>query len=120
MIFIIYLADGSTCYECFRKPSFVSSESAITAESNHDSEKTVRHGLNELPVKLDIQIRQMWGNDIRFIYPGLSSAQMDDDVDVRHGGLVYKYNESHVTIFAPNRHDGYGLGGVVETGISST
>ena len=52
-----------------------------------------------------------------FTFPGLGSSQVDDDNPYKYGGVIYKYNETHVVIQAPNTNDGYDNGSSIFTGI---
>ena len=67
-------------------------------------------------MKVDIQVRSMWGNDVAYVFPGLGSAQVDDDEDYPHGGVIYKYNEDEVVILTANKFDNYPTGAVIDTG----
>ena len=58
------------------------------------------HPLNEVPVKVDVQIKIVKdGED--YIFTGTGTAQRDDDVNLPYGGLVYVYDATNVILYPP-------------------
>ncbi|XP_062588073.1 uncharacterized protein LOC134249741 [Saccostrea cucullata] len=73
---------------------------------------------NELPLKVDVQVRLHTGSD--FIFPGSGITQRTDDSDSPYGGVVYKYKaDSSIRIMVPKRENGKASGVSVFSGESS-
>ncbi|CAG2206689.1 unnamed protein product [Mytilus edulis] len=81
-------------------PPFISSWRAVTANGDaKEVEFTVPHGLNELPMKVDVQVRVEFNNTY-FYFNALNSAQSGSHNN-EYGGIVYMFNETNVKIIAP-------------------
>ncbi|XP_063446780.1 uncharacterized protein LOC134726310 [Mytilus trossulus] len=82
-------------------PDFVSSWVTISAYSNPEID--ISHGLNELPLKVEVQIKvfdhSFLGKDILFLATG--SAQRGNDNALPFGGVLYVYNNETIKIMAP-------------------
>ncbi|XP_060075295.1 uncharacterized protein LOC132554984 [Ylistrum balloti] len=105
-------ADG-VCGGCFKAPDFTSSYILMEAQTDQ-SEEIVEHGLNEVPIKVDVQVKPINTSD--YVFPGLGSAQRDDDEPGTYGGVVYKYNDISVVLYVPNRNDDSSSGTIIYTG----
>lgn len=88
----------------------------MEAQNSQKSEITVRHGLNELPSLVDVQVKPEDGFNDGFIFPGIGSAQRDDDLNTPYGGIVYMYNENTTVLMAPNKNDDFSSGSIIYTG----
>lgn len=102
--------------QCVKHPTFISSWTKIVAQDSSQSEIVINHNLNEIPIKVDVQVKQVTGNDTDFIFTGIGSAQRDDDYDSIYGGIVYMYDNNSVILIAPNRNDGSNKGVSIFTG----
>ncbi|XP_062616090.1 uncharacterized protein LOC134277800, partial [Saccostrea cucullata] len=91
-----------------------------TLSVNDASPQAVPHTLNELPAKVDVQVKIIQSGK-EYIFPGLGSVPKDDDISNEYGGVVYAYNSSHVLLFIPviKSSGGGGTGRVLTTGGSS-
>ncbi|XP_069112835.1 uncharacterized protein [Argopecten irradians] len=107
---------NGTCGDCFKPPEFTSPYITMEAQTDQ-SEEIVEHGLGEVPIKVDVQVRAI--NTTDHVFPGLGSAQRDDDQPGPYGGVVYKYNDVSVVFYAPNRNDGSSSGTIIYTGNST-
>ncbi|XP_060084629.1 uncharacterized protein LOC132563886 [Ylistrum balloti] len=107
---------SSACGSCYKKPTFTSGKTVLEAQIS-PSEAVFEHELNVIPVKVDVQVTPK--SDPQSIFPGVGSAQRDDDEDGPYGGVVYKYNDGSVIVYAPNRWDGFSTGSVIYTGGST-
>lgn len=110
---------GSTSKRSIGAPSYISKWFHMKAydSNNKWSKVIIEHGLNELPVKVDVQVKSMSGADNDWIFTGASATLADDDTGEDYGGAVYFYNETHVILSVPvasntNKRQGY----VVTTG----
>ncbi|XP_061195151.1 sushi, von Willebrand factor type A, EGF and pentraxin domain-containing protein 1-like [Saccostrea echinata] len=84
-------------------------------ELSGESPIVIPHPLNELPVKVDVQVKVIHGG-MEYIFPGLGSAQRDDDIATDYGGVGYIYNELDVKIYVPvAQNNGNGQGWVITT-----
>ena len=104
----------------FYAPRFISDWYNATARDNNSALITIRHGLDQYPAKVDVQIK-VHVNDQDNIFTGVGSAQRDDDLDYEYGGIVYKYNTDHVLLSTPfSAKDGIGSdkGGIAFLGIA--
>ncbi|XP_033755208.1 uncharacterized protein LOC117338115 isoform X2 [Pecten maximus] len=109
-----YLTEASgDCGGCFKPPDFTSPYILMEAQTDQ-SKEIVEHGLNEVPIKVDVQVRAI--NTTDPVFPGLGSSQRDDDEPAPYGGVVYKYNDISVVLYAPNRNDGSSSGTIIYTG----
>ncbi|XP_061187998.1 uncharacterized protein LOC133196068 [Saccostrea echinata] len=73
---------------------------------------------NELPLKVDVQVKAHTGSD--FIFPGSGITQRTDDSDSPYGGVVYKYKaDSSIRIMVPKRENGKSSGITLFSGGSS-
>ncbi|XP_033755777.1 uncharacterized protein LOC117338529 [Pecten maximus] len=116
----IYHTDATIkCGTCLQPPNYVSSYVKLKAQSVH-SEAIIQLNITQVPIKVDIQVRPISGSDTNFVFPGLGSSQRDDDKSGVYGGVVYKYNETSVKLYVPNRHDNSGDGTVIFTGYNNT
>ena len=83
---------------------------------NGTSPVTIPHPLNEIPGKVDVQVKVTHGGQDYF-FPGIGSGQSDDDILAQYGGVAYLYNHLHVRVFIPKeRSDSHGIGRVITTG----
>ena len=97
-------------------PSFVSQWFTMASQNPSLAERIIEHGLNELPVKVDVQIKSTSNSDDEWIFPGDCVLQSDDDVWDEYSGVVYLYNETHVHLRAPNKNNNKASGILVSTG----
>lgn len=76
----------------------------------------IPHPFLELPAKVDVQVKVVHeGNE--YIFPGLGSAQRDDDLVTDYGGVGYLYSDVDVKIYVPvTQNNGNGPGRVLLTG----
>ena len=83
---------------------------------NGRSPVTIPHPLNEIPGKVDVQVKVTHGGQDYF-FPGIGSGQSDDDILAQYGGVAYLYNHLHVLVFIPKEKlSGQGIGRVITTG----
>ena len=71
-------------------------------EAYDDPEVTISHGLNEFPLKVEVQIKVYdpgLNKDVYFLAMG--SAQKGNDNTHQYGGVVYVYNNEIIKILAP-------------------
>ncbi|XP_062616084.1 uncharacterized protein LOC134277792 [Saccostrea cucullata] len=73
---------------------------------------TVSHPFNEIPAKVDVQVK-VTENGKEYIFPGLGSIQRDNDINTPYGGVAYTYNETSVLLIVPK---GKNIGRVIYTG----
>lgn len=99
-----------------KPPSFVSRWFLIKSYDPKLSEFAIEHGLNELPVKVDVQVKSVSGAYNDWIFTGAPAIQSDDDTGEEYGGVFYLYNETHVILRAPSKSNDAGRGFVVFTG----
>nr|XP_022290621.1 uncharacterized protein LOC111102248 [Crassostrea virginica] len=86
---------------------------------NGTSPVTIPHLLNEIPGKVDVQVKVNHGGQDYF-FPGIGSGQSDDDILAQYGGVAYLYNHLHVRVFIPKeKSDSHGIGRVITTGEGS-
>ncbi|XP_033755345.1 uncharacterized protein LOC117338198 [Pecten maximus] len=102
-----------SCGSCFRQPTYTSSTTVLEAQTSQ-SQAQFEHEVGVTPVKVDIQVTPEF--DTQSIFPGVGSAQRDDDEDDPYGGVIYKYDDAVVTVYVPKRWDGYSNGTVIYTG----
>lgn len=101
-----------------KRPSFVSRWFLIESHNPKLSEFAIEHGLNELPVKVDVQVKSVSGAYNDWIFTGAPAIQSDDDTGEEYGGVFYLYNETHVILRAPTTSNDAGRAFVVFTGNS--
>ncbi|XP_061195154.1 uncharacterized protein LOC133203378 [Saccostrea echinata] len=91
-----------------------------TLAVNDASPLGIPHSLNELPAKVDVQVKILQSGK-EYIFPGLGSVPKDDDIPTEYGGVAYAYNSSHILLFVPviKTSGGGGIGRVLTTGGSS-
>ena len=83
---------------------------------NGTSPVTIPHPLNEIPGKVDVQVKVTHGGQDYF-FPGIGSGQSDDDILAQYGGVAYLYNHLHVLVFIPKeKPSSQGIGRVITTG----
>ncbi|KAJ8313033.1 hypothetical protein KUTeg_010406 [Tegillarca granosa] len=97
-LYLEILVLAATKLDCLKPPSFVSKWSYI--EANTFNAVNIKHNLNSLPAKVEVQVKATDGPNIDFIFPGTSSTQNDNDVSVIRGGAIYIYNENDIIIFS--------------------
>ena len=107
---------GTTKKRSIGPPSYISQWFHMKAYDSKLSKVIVEHGLNELPAKVDVQVKSMSGADNDWIFPGASVYQADDDMDGDYGGVVYFYNSTHVILSVPVDANNNGQGYAVTTG----
>ncbi|XP_063446784.1 uncharacterized protein LOC134726313 [Mytilus trossulus] len=81
-------------------PDFISSWKSISAYIN--PEVDISHGLNELPLKVEVQVKvfdTFLNKDMWFLATG--SAQRGKDNALPFGGVLYVYNNETIKIMAP-------------------
>ena len=83
---------------------------------NGTSPVTIPHPLNEIPGKVDVQVKVTHGGQDYF-FPGIGSGQSDNDILAQYGGVAYLYNHLHVLVFIPKEtRNSPGIGRVITTG----
>ena len=107
---------GATKKRSIGPPSFISKWLHMKTSDSKLSRVIIEHGLNELPAKVDVQVRSVSGTDYDWIFPGASVSQGDDDTGEDYGGVIYFYNSTHVTLCVPVDSNNDGQGYVVTTG----
>jgi hypothetical protein len=76
----------------------------------------IPHPFSEIPAKVDVQVKVV-RDGTEYIFPGLGSAQRDDDLATDYGGVGYLYNDEDVKIYVPvTQNNGNGPGHVILTG----
>lgn len=88
----------------------------MRSQENNLSYHVWNHNLNDLPVRVDVQVKPQTGTDTDYVFPGIAAAQRDDSMALPYGGIVYKYNKDSVMLFAPNKHLGKPSGHAIYTG----
>ncbi|KAL4226706.1 hypothetical protein ACF0H5_014686 [Mactra antiquata] len=100
-----------------RKPTFVSEWILIRSQDQKFGQKTIPHGLGEIPYKVDVQVRPTFGSNSGWIFSGDSAMQSDDDLkDEVYGGVVYFYDSSNIYIITPLKTNNFAVGRVLNTG----
>ncbi|XP_061195155.1 uncharacterized protein LOC133203379 [Saccostrea echinata] len=114
---VIHQEEGFCQMNNIRKP-FISDWYTLTV--NGTSPLCITHSLNEIPAKVDVQVKILQSGK-EYIFPGLGSTPKDDDIPNEYGGVAYGYNYSHVLLFVPVIKPSYGggIGRVLTTGGSS-
>ena len=108
---------GTTSRRSIRPPSFISQWFHMKAFESKLSKVIIEHGLNELPAKVDVQVKSVSGADNDWIFTGASVYHGEDDTGEDYGGVVYLYNATHVILTAPMPYNNdLGQGYVVTTG----
>jgi hypothetical protein len=79
-------------------PSFVSGWINMTTSST-SSEQTILHDLQELPLLVQVEAKTEDG----WMFPGLGSAQGDDDHGDKYGGVVFIFNSTCIKVFVPSQ-----------------
>lgn len=102
---------------CVGPPHFTSQWTEVEAQTTKSS-VTLEHECGEFPAKVELQIRPLAGNSSNFYFPGLGSAQRNDDINRTYGGIVYKYNKFEVILYIPKANDGYPSGVIIYTGTN--
>ncbi|KAJ8302710.1 hypothetical protein KUTeg_019106 [Tegillarca granosa] len=118
---MVNISDSETWGSCLLKPSASSGWTSMIAQDGTHSQISLEHAFGEWPVYVDIQIKptNQSGSNAPFVFPGISSAQRDDDENILYGGIVYIYDKTRVTLFAPNRNDGSASGASIFTETGS-
>ncbi|VDI44332.1 Hypothetical predicted protein [Mytilus galloprovincialis] len=88
----------------------------MRSQDNNLSYHVWNHNLNDLPVRVDVQVKPQTGTDTDYVFPGIAAAQRDDSMALPYGGIVYKYNKNSVMLYAPNKHLGKPSGHAIYTG----
>ncbi|XP_071130917.1 uncharacterized protein [Mytilus edulis] len=88
----------------------------MRSQDNNLSYHVWKHNLNDLPVRVDVQVKPQTGSDTDYVFPGIAAAQRDDSMTLPYGGIVYKYNKNSVMLYAPNKHSGKPSGHAIYTG----
>ncbi|VDI03968.1 Hypothetical predicted protein [Mytilus galloprovincialis] len=101
-----------------RTTAHVSGWIPMRSQDNNLSYRVWMHNFNDLPVRVDVQVKPQTGTDTDYVFPGIAAAQRDDSLKVPYGGIVYKYNKNSVTMYAPNKHSGEPSGHAIYTGGS--
>ena len=69
-------------------------------------EVTISHHLNELPLKVEVQVRVYDSGLSKHLYfLAMGSAQKGNDNTQQYGGVVYVYNNEIIKILAPGPAD---------------
>ncbi|XP_069139189.1 uncharacterized protein [Argopecten irradians] len=98
-------------------PTKISSWLPIAAYTN--PEVTYTHGLGEVPIKVDVQVRirdTTRNKDI--IFNAINSGHRGEDDGSEYGGVIYVYNSNEVKMLAPGSSNGAGTGKLVHLGGS--
>ncbi|WAR21211.1 hypothetical protein MAR_015185 [Mya arenaria] len=79
-----------------------------------DSEQarvTVKHGLGETPLLVDVQVKAMHAPNKDFIFTGIGGRPRDDDESEPFGGVIYYYNNEKIVASAPIKNSKLGRDG---------
>ncbi|XP_052770544.1 uncharacterized protein LOC128210316 [Mya arenaria] len=79
-----------------------------------DSEQarvTVKHGLGETPLLVDVQVKAMHEPNKDFIFTGIGGRPRDDDESEPFGGVIYYYNNEKIVASAPIKNSKLGRDG---------
>lgn len=99
----------------FPLPTVVSVWLPIKSQGGNDSQVTFKHGLNELPYKVVIDVKiNSDGTD--YIFHAIGSASSDDDLNIAYGGVIFLYDEVNVIAMAPNVNNDNPSGVSIYTG----
>ncbi|XP_062616091.1 uncharacterized protein LOC134277801 [Saccostrea cucullata] len=86
---------------------------------NGTSPFQINHYLNEMPAKVDVQVKVVHGGQ-SYIFPGIGSTQRDDDIASEYGGVASLYDSQHVKLFVPvAKKFTNGFGRIITTGGGS-
>jgi hypothetical protein len=87
----------------------------FSSQSGIASFNQVSHGLNTYPDRVQVLVKQNDAslNNYGFIFEGMGSAQIDDDANIEHGGVVFGYDNVYVRLWAPDQSDHYSGGRVI-------
>ncbi|XP_060064979.1 uncharacterized protein LOC132545317 [Ylistrum balloti] len=102
---------------CINQPTKISNWMPIAAYTN--PEVSYNHGLGEIPIKVDVQVRvkdTTQNKDI--IFNAINSGHRGNEDASEYGGVIYVYNENEVKMFAPGDTTGSGNGKLVHLGGS--
>ena len=111
--------DCSMSSKAIKPPSFVSQWFLMKSQDVDLSERVIEHGLNDLPIKADVQIKATAGPGEEWIFTGDCVFQSEDDLNDEYGGVVYLYNETHVHLRAPKKNNNRESGVLINTGEQS-
>ncbi|OWF38277.1 uncharacterized protein LOC110466394 [Mizuhopecten yessoensis] len=102
---------------CINPPLQTSGWIPISAYTN--PQVTYTHGLGEVPIKVDVQVRVTDTTQNKYIiFSAIGSGHRGNDDNSEFGGVVYVYNENEVKMFAPGSSGGTGMGKLVHLGGS--
>ncbi|KAK3103441.1 hypothetical protein FSP39_019269, partial [Pinctada imbricata] len=83
----------------------ISNWTTIESQTAAHCSKHIPHNCGTLPIKVEVQIRSKSGDAYSdFIFNGVSSGQTDDDDGNVYGGVLYKYDDKEVVLYAPRRN----------------
>ncbi|KAL4231165.1 hypothetical protein ACF0H5_008747 [Mactra antiquata] len=85
------------------RPDFESSWLPIRSQVKDSSAIRVTHGLGEIPLIVDVQVKSIDDPNNGFLFPAVGGQPRDDDSKDKYGGVLYVYNDREVTVTVPCR-----------------
>ncbi|XP_053396443.1 uncharacterized protein LOC123551022 isoform X7 [Mercenaria mercenaria] len=80
--------------------------------------RTFKHGFDESPLLVDVQVKAVDGPNKGFIFPGTGHVIRDDDRDYPFGNIAYIYDNTSIMVSAPIQNNDI-LGYCIYTGEDS-
>ncbi|XP_053396437.1 uncharacterized protein LOC123551022 isoform X4 [Mercenaria mercenaria] len=80
--------------------------------------RTFKHGFDESPLLVDVQVKAVDGPNKGFIFPGTGHVIRDDDRDYPFGNIAYIYDNTSIMVSAPIQNNDI-LGYCIYTGFST-
>ncbi|XP_053406513.1 uncharacterized protein LOC123547932 [Mercenaria mercenaria] len=91
----------------FPVPDFESPWILLEAQAGiSKAKKEIDHGLNEVPLIVDVQVKSQDAPNEGYIFQATGGITRDDDEPEPYSGVTYIYDESKVTVCAPQRYNG--------------
>jgi len=98
-------------------PDYESDWFTMKSQAGTASFREITHGLGVYPSKVKVLVKAIDGHNKGFIFEGVGATQHDDDEKVsQHGGLVFAYSDWKVRLWAPDKHNNYAHGFIINVG----
>ncbi|XP_060576609.1 uncharacterized protein LOC132733898 [Ruditapes philippinarum] len=68
--------------------------------------ETVMHGLNEVPIFVDVQVKSLDSPNKGYIFQAIGALPRDDDAAEPFGGVTYIYDSTQIIVCAPQHANG--------------